>query len=94
MNKFFLCLAKCGGTRRAPRGSISSPNYPGSYESNLDCEYRIIVDADRLVSLQFGVINLKRRYPGIGVGEDMANNDTYDDTLTIYDVDPFNNTSM
>lgn len=89
----FFFIAKCGGTRRASQGTISSPKYPGSYEPNMDCEYRIITDYRLRIILNFNVISLNRRYPSIGVGPEMPLNETYDDTLTIYDVEPFNNTS-
>lgn len=87
--------AKCGGTRRASKGTITSPNYPGSYESNMDCEYRIIVDPNYRIVLNFVSVNLKRRFgnPGVGSGEDKMNNETYDDTLTVYDIDILNSTS-
>uniref|UniRef100_A0A2H8TEF1 Cubilin n=1 Tax=Melanaphis sacchari TaxID=742174 RepID=A0A2H8TEF1_9HEMI len=92
--KLNVTIAKCGGTRRAPQGKISSPKYPGSYESNMECEYRIITDINRRIILNFDVVSLKRRFPSIGIGPEMPNNDTYDDTLTIYDVEPFNNTRV
>jgi len=93
-NNYLSFTAKCGGIRRSLRGAISSPKYPGSYESNMDCEYRIIVDFKHRIVLNFNVVSLKRRYPSIGViPEVWHNNDTYDDTLSIYDVDPLNNTS-
>lgn len=96
MCSFFMNLtAKCGGTRHASKGTITSPNYPGSYESNMDCEYRIVVDPNYNIVLNFVTVNLKRRFgnPGVGSSEDKMNNDTYDDTLTVYDIDSFNNTS-
>lgn len=91
---YLIFTAKCGGTRRSLQGTISSPKYPGSYESNMDCEYRIIVDFKHRIILNFNVVNMKRRFPKIGVVPDVwHNNETYDDTLSIYDVDPLNNTS-
>ncbi|XP_022177373.1 cubilin-like [Myzus persicae] len=92
--KLNVTIAKCGGTRRSLRGTISSPKYPGSYESNMDCEYRIMVDFRRRIVLHFDVVSLKRRYPSIGSTDFSHNNDTYDDTLSIYDVDPLNNTRI
>lgn len=59
----------------------------------MDCEYRIITDYRHRIILNFNVVSLNRRYPNIGVGPDMPLNETYDDTLTIYDVEPFNDTS-
>jgi len=45
------------------------------------------------VILKFEKVNLKRRYPGIGIFGDVVNNETSDDSLTIFDVDPLNKTS-
>jgi len=90
-----VLAAKCGGTRRDPHGTIASPNYPGSYESNMECEYRIILGVNRRVRLEFETVYLRRRYPSIAMDEPVGRyNDTYDDTLTVYDVDLFNNTSI
>lgn len=88
-----MLTAKCGGTLRAPQGKISSPNYPGSYEPKMDCEYKIIAGPGMRVKLKFEIVRLKRRYPAIGIVDDTVNNDTYDDSLTIFDVDSLNNTS-
>lgn len=95
-NFVFLFIAKCGGTRRALSGTIFSPNYPGSYESNMDCEYRIIAGPHLRIELKFDIVSLKKRYPQIGLSDDSnyLNNDTYDDSLTIYDVEPINKTSI
>lgn len=92
----FSYIAKCGGTRRALSGTIFSPNYPGSYESNMDCEYKIITGINRRIQLHFNTVSLKKRYPQIGMTDDsnLLNNETYDDSLTIYDVDPINQTSI
>ncbi|XP_029345465.1 cubilin isoform X2 [Acyrthosiphon pisum] len=92
--KLNVTIAKCGGTRRAPQGKISSPNYPGSYEANMDCEYKIIAEPGMQVKLKFETVRLKRRYPGIGIVENTVNNETYDDTLTVFDVDPLNKTMV
>ncbi|CAI6368736.1 unnamed protein product [Macrosiphum euphorbiae] len=92
--KLNVTIAKCGGTRRADKGEISSPNYPGSYESNMDCEYKIIAGPNMQVILKFEKVNLKRRYPGIGIFGDVVNNETSDDSLTIFDVDPLNKTKV
>lgn len=58
----------------------------------MDCEYRIIADYDRQVVLKFEMVNLKRRITN-EMYNVVMNNDTYDDTLTVYDVNPLNNTS-
>lgn len=58
----------------------------------MDCEYRIIVNGFNRIVLNFQKVNLKRRY---AVAYEISSyNDTYDDSLTIYDVDPVNSTSM
>jgi len=90
---YYYLTAKCGGTRRAAQGEILSPNYPGSYDPNMDCEYKIIAGPNMQVLLKFKTVSLKRRYPGIGIVDDVINNETSDDTLTIFDVDPLNKTS-
>jgi len=59
----------------------------------MDCEYTIIAEPGMQVKLKFEIVRLKRRYPGIGIVENTVNNETYDDTLTIFDVDPLNKTS-
>lgn len=93
---FCFYTAKCGGTRRALSGTIFSPNYPGSYESNMDCEYKIIAAPNRRIELNFDTVSLKKRYPQLGITDDSITlyNDTYDDSLTIYDVEPINKTSI
>ena len=90
---YYYLTAKCGGTRRAAEGEISSPNYPGSYESNMDCEYKIIAGPNKRVLLKFEKVNLKRRYPGTEIVGDAVSKETSDDSLTIFDVDPLNKTS-
>jgi len=59
----------------------------------MDCEYKIIAGPNKQVVLKFKTVSLKRRYPGIGIVGDVVNNETSDDTLTIFDVDPINKTS-
>jgi len=91
----YVFTAKCGGIRRDFHGTIASPNYPGSYEPNMECEYRIILGTNLRVKLDFETVHLRRWYPSIGMDEPLGGyNETYDDTLTVYDVDFFNNTSM
>ncbi|XP_029345463.1 cubilin isoform X3 [Acyrthosiphon pisum] len=92
--KLNVTIAKCGGTRRAAEGEISSPNYPGSYESNMDCEYKIIAGPNKRVLLKFEKVNLKRRYPGTEIVGDAVSKETSDDSLTIFDVDPLNKTRV
>jgi len=59
----------------------------------MDCEYHIITKPNQIVLLKFETVNLKRRYPDIGIIKDIVNNEHSDDTLTIFDVDPLNKTS-
>ncbi|XP_050435751.1 cubilin [Adelges cooleyi] len=90
--KLNLSIARCGGTRRGAKGVIASPHYPGSYDSNMDCEYRIIVNNHYRIVLSFVTLSLKRLIPDHGVIHAVADNETVDDTLTIFDVDQFNGT--
>ena len=41
---FIAAHGSCGGTFEAQSGTLSSPNYPGDYEGDLDCKYFIDVD--------------------------------------------------
>lgn len=61
----------------------------------MDCEYSIVARSNNQIVLNFVSVNLKRRFgnPGVGSGHDKINNETYDDTLTVYDVDLINSTS-
>jgi len=59
----------------------------------MDCEYKIITGSEMQIVLKLETVSLNRRNPSIGIIEDIANNENYDDTLTIFDVDPFNKTS-
>lgn len=59
----------------------------------MDCEYKIITKSEKQIVLKLEIVSLNHRNPSIGIVEDTANNENYDDTLTIFDVDPFNKTS-
>jgi len=59
----------------------------------MDCEYKITTRSEMQIVLKLETVSLNRRNPSIGIVEDTANNENYDDTLTIFDVDPFNKTS-
>lgn len=84
--------AKCGGTWHSPTGTIMSPNYPGAYESNMDCEYRIVVGVNRRVVLSFDTLNLKKKMSYYD-STNVTTNETYNDVLIIYDVEPMSNRS-
>jgi hypothetical protein len=62
----------------------------------MDCEYKIIAGPNRRIELYFDTVSLKKRYPQLGMVDDSITlyNDTYDDSLTIYDVEPINKTSI
>lgn len=49
----------CGGLLTADSGSIESPDYPLSYSSNLNCEYRIIVSQGSAIQLVIVALNLE-----------------------------------
>ncbi|VVC39264.1 EGF-like, conserved site,EGF-like calcium-binding domain,CUB domain,EGF domain,EGF-like calcium- [Cinara cedri] len=94
-----VSIAKCGGVLRGLRGMIFSPNYPASYESNIDCEYRIIANYNYKISLNFDLVHLKQRFPYnkiTSTPDNKTNNysTTFDDSLSVYDVDPVNNTRV
>ncbi|XP_050535178.1 cubilin [Daktulosphaira vitifoliae] len=91
--KLNVSIGKCGGTVKGYQGVIASPYYPGSYESNMDCEYRIITFENHNIVLTFKTLSLRKLF-----SEDWINrgkgNETYDDSLTIYDVDIYNSTRI
>lgn len=39
-----VSLARCGGVLRLSRGILTSPGYPESYESGIDCRWEIETD--------------------------------------------------
>ncbi|WP_368072334.1 CUB domain-containing protein, partial [Pseudoalteromonas sp. BMB] len=43
----------CGGNLVSESGSIKTPNFPGNYESNLNCVWKITVPFGSRVSLHF-----------------------------------------
>ncbi|XP_078542156.1 embryonic protein UVS.2-like [Lissotriton helveticus] len=50
---------KCGGTFTSSDGTVSSPNFPNNYDSNMDCGYYITAPAGSKVSLTFTSIALE-----------------------------------
>ncbi|XP_066263228.1 exoskeleton protein RP43-like [Branchiostoma lanceolatum] len=61
----------CGGTLTAPRGIVTSPNYPSDYGNNENCEWIITAPKGSTVRLTLDSFNLENGY----------------DFLTIYDGD-------
>ncbi|ODM98815.1 Cubilin [Orchesella cincta] len=50
----------CGGMLTSPSGSISSPNYPSSYDVGLECLWKIQVNQGSLVQLSFVDIDIQQ----------------------------------
>ncbi|XP_033646526.1 cubilin-like isoform X1 [Asterias rubens] len=48
----------CGGVLTQRRGSIKSPNYPGDFETSVDCQWIVTVEAGLTISLNFTDFNL------------------------------------
>ncbi|XP_019629857.1 PREDICTED: tolloid-like protein 2 [Branchiostoma belcheri] len=60
----------CGGNLTAPSGGpVTSPNYPGNYGNNENCEWAITVPEGSIIILTFDSFHTER----------------YNDFLTIYD---------
>ncbi|XP_062900253.1 cubilin isoform X2 [Mobula hypostoma] len=51
--------SRCGANFTAPAGRVMSPNYPGHYDSNLNCEYLINATSHQLTVLQFEAFNVE-----------------------------------
>ena len=52
---FPITVNYCGGTLNALSGEITSPNYPGTYRSNRDCTWKIVIPAGNHLQLTFKV---------------------------------------
>lgn len=50
----------CGGTLTGSTGSISSPNYPDSYNENSECSYKIVTSLGSRIRLAFTDLDLER----------------------------------
>ncbi|XP_022226345.2 cubilin homolog [Drosophila obscura] len=48
----------CGGNISSVRGSLSSPNYPDSYPANVECLWRIGVNAGNSLAVTFDSLNI------------------------------------
>ena len=52
--EFALVPGRCGGTYRAARGHLATPNFPNYYPNNLDCNYDIIRNQEsEIITLDF-----------------------------------------
>ena len=45
-----------------PTGSISSPNYPGNYDNNIDCQWLITVAEKFVIEVEFRKFLLEYKY--------------------------------
>ena len=52
---FFFAVNDCGATLTALSGEVTSPNYPGSYQSGRDCTWKIVVTPGSHLQLTFRV---------------------------------------
>ncbi|XP_030055456.1 cubilin isoform X1 [Microcaecilia unicolor] len=48
----------CGGVLYGDHGSFTSPEYPGTYSNNTDCEWNIIAPVGRIVTISFAFISI------------------------------------
>ncbi|XP_019641735.1 PREDICTED: uncharacterized protein LOC109483192 [Branchiostoma belcheri] len=56
-------VSGCGGNLTAPSGGpVTSPNYPGNYGNNQDCEWLITVPAGSMIRLTFHSFDLEEDY--------------------------------
>ncbi|KAI8522124.1 scavenger receptor [Branchiostoma belcheri] len=70
LDKFITSGTGCGGNLTAPSGGpVTSPNYPGNYGNNVNCEWAITVQEGSIIILTFDSFHTER----------------YIDFLTIYD---------
>ncbi|KAM4723162.1 embryonic protein UVS.2-like [Rhinophrynus dorsalis] len=53
---------RCGGTYYTPSRNITSPGYPQTYPSNMDCEYLITAPLSYKVSLSISKFNVEPGY--------------------------------
>ncbi|MGH0150723.1 UNVERIFIED_CONTAM: hypothetical protein FKN15_032572 [Acipenser sinensis] len=53
----------CGEVYTAPTGTLTSPNYPNNYPNSRQCIYKIIVETNRQIMLNFTDFILEHTYP-------------------------------
>lgn len=56
-------ITDCSETFTSPTGSFSSPNYPQNYPTNRDCIFKIIVEVNRQIMLNFTAFQLEGATP-------------------------------
>ncbi|XP_047455679.1 cubilin [Mugil cephalus] len=59
----FNATTDCGQTFTTPTGSLSSPNYPDNYPTSRDCIFKIIVQINRQIMLNFTDFELEGSTP-------------------------------
>ncbi|KAG7527098.1 cubilin [Solea senegalensis] len=57
----------CGETFTSPTGSLSSPNYPSNYPNNRDCVFKIILQVNVQIMLNFTNFELEGSPPSCGL---------------------------
>ena len=64
----------CGGTLTGASGEISSPNFPGPYDNQLDCQWLIVVDPALGVHLELFTLDLEGicTHDSLQVGEGLT----------------------
>ncbi|XP_063636066.1 cubilin-like [Cydia splendana] len=53
-------ITGCGGTLTSASGSISSPNYPQTYNDNAECFYKVITSSGSRIQIWFTDLDLER----------------------------------
>lgn len=53
-----VSLARCGGVLRSNNGILTSPGYPDSYESNVDCRWEIESDLTHQININIMDLDL------------------------------------
>uniref|UniRef100_A0A3P8W543 CUB and Sushi multiple domains 2 n=1 Tax=Cynoglossus semilaevis TaxID=244447 RepID=A0A3P8W543_CYNSE len=56
------CTAPCGGNLTGPSGLILSPDYPEPYPHGRECDWRVTVTQDYVISLSFNQFSLEPSY--------------------------------
>uniref|UniRef100_A0A3B4AL78 Uncharacterized protein n=1 Tax=Periophthalmus magnuspinnatus TaxID=409849 RepID=A0A3B4AL78_9GOBI len=56
------CSAPCGGNLTSPSGLILSPDYPEPYPHGRECDWKVTVQQDYVISLSFNQFSLEPSY--------------------------------
>uniref|UniRef100_A0A8C6TIS3 CUB and Sushi multiple domains 2 n=1 Tax=Neogobius melanostomus TaxID=47308 RepID=A0A8C6TIS3_9GOBI len=56
------CTALCGGNLTGPSGLILSPDYPEPYPHGRECDWKVAVQQDYVISLSFNQFSLEPSY--------------------------------